>query len=120
MRLYKKPGSGVYYMDVQVPSGDGLVRKRMSCATSSHTEDLLGIRDWLGHADIKITAARYLHLLLGTTLPGREIMDAYGRAGLVPALGGFQDHVGSVEGISDCPPSGNTGAGLASGSHLTH
>lgn len=55
---------------------------RHTCATrlAEGGMDLIALRDWLGHSDIKITAARYVHLMNGHIHVGASILDAYGTA----------------------------------------
>lgn len=52
---------------------------RHTCATrlAEGGMDLVSLRDWLGHSDIKITAARYIHLMNGHIYRGASILDAY-------------------------------------------
>lgn len=52
---------------------------RHTCATrlAQGGMDLIGLRDWLGHSDIKITAGRYVHLMVGHIYRGTSILDAY-------------------------------------------
>jgi integrase len=58
---------------------------RHTCATrlAEGGLDLVGLRDWLGHSDIKITAQRYLHLMNGHIYRGAAILDNYGSIGSV-------------------------------------
>lgn len=53
---------------------------RHTCATrlAEGGMDLIGLRDWLGHSDIKITAGRYVHLMNGHIHVGASILDSYG------------------------------------------
>lgn len=50
---------------------------RHTCATrlAENGMDLLGLRDWLGHADIKVTAERYVHLMSSHIYRGAGILD---------------------------------------------
>jgi site-specific recombinase XerD len=50
---------------------------RHTCATrlAENGMDLLGLRDWLGHSDIKVTAERYVHLMSSHLYQGAEILD---------------------------------------------
>lgn len=50
---------------------------RHTCATrlAENGMDLLGLRDWLGHSDIKVTAERYVHLMSSHLFQGAEILD---------------------------------------------
>jgi integrase len=52
---------------------------RHTCATrlAEGGMDLVSLRDWLGHSDIKITAGRYIHLMNGHIYRGASILDAY-------------------------------------------
>lgn len=52
---------------------------RHTCATrlAQGGMDLIGLRDWLGHSDIKITAGRYIHLMVGHIYRGTAILDTY-------------------------------------------
>lgn len=52
---------------------------RHTCATrlAEGGLDLIALRDWLGHTDIKITAQRYVHLMNGHIYPGVSILDDY-------------------------------------------
>lgn len=54
---------------------------RHTCATrlAEGGLDLVALRDWLGHSDIKITAGRYLHLMNSHVWRGTTILNAYGR-----------------------------------------
>lgn len=54
---------------------------RHTCATrlAEGGLDLVALRDWLGHSDIKITAGRYLHLMNSHVWRGTAILNAYGR-----------------------------------------
>lgn len=65
---------------------------RHTCATrlALGGMDLVGLRDWLGHGDIKITAGRYIHLIVGHIYRGTSILDAY-RAPLVGTGGSTED-----------------------------
>lgn len=60
---------------------------RHTCATrlAEGGMDLIGLRDWLGHSDIKITAARYVHLMNSHIHVGAGILDAYSSS---PSNGG--------------------------------
>lgn len=72
---WKKGGSGVWYLwdnirrDVAEEGFDlsdvKLHTFRHTCATrlAEGGLDLVSLRDWLGHSDIKITAERYVHLM---------------------------------------------------------
>lgn len=53
---------------------------RHTCATrlAENGMDLLGLRDWLGHSDIKVTAERYVHLMSSHLYHGAEILDTIG------------------------------------------
>jgi integrase len=53
---------------------------RHTCATrlAEGGLDLVALRDWLGHSDIKITAGRYLHLMNSHVWRGTSILNAYG------------------------------------------
>lgn len=50
---------------------------RHTCATrlAEGGLDLVGLRDWLGHGDIKITASRYLHLMNSHIYRGAAILE---------------------------------------------
>lgn len=50
---------------------------RHTCATrlAENGMDLLGLRDWLGHSDIKVTAERYVHLMSSHLFQGAAILD---------------------------------------------
>lgn len=50
---------------------------RHTCATRLAVGgmDLLGLRDWLGHSDIKITADRYVHLMSSHLYQGAAILN---------------------------------------------
>jgi hypothetical protein len=50
---------------------------RHTCATRLAVGgmDLLGLRDWLGHSDIKITAERYIHLMSSHLYQGAAILN---------------------------------------------
>lgn len=56
---------------------------RHTCATrlAEGGMDLIGLRDWLGHSDIKITADRYVHLMNSHIYRGASILDMYGTSG---------------------------------------
>lgn len=53
---------------------------RHTCATrlAEGGMDLVGLRDWLGHSDINVTAERYIHLMNSHVHRGVAILDAYG------------------------------------------
>ncbi|WJY17694.1 site-specific integrase [Alteriqipengyuania flavescens] len=53
---------------------------RHTCATrlALGGMDLLGLRDWLGHSDIKITAERYVHLMSSHLYQGAAILNLAG------------------------------------------
>jgi integrase len=53
---------------------------RHTCATrlAEGGLDLVALRDWLGHSDIKITAGRYLHLMNSHVWRGTAILNSYG------------------------------------------
>jgi integrase len=55
--------------------------------------DLLGLRDWAGHSDIKITAGTYLHLCTSHLHRGAAILDAQ-RSSPLP------NTIGVVDGLS--------------------
>jgi integrase len=69
---------------------------RHTCATrlAEGRMDLVSLRDWLGHSDIKITAQRYLHLMNAHIWVGAAILDAYG--GTLPSTSGNGQENGSV------------------------
>lgn len=46
--------------------------------------DLIGLRDWAGHSDIKITADRYIHLMSSHLYRGASILDTF--RGSVPPV----------------------------------
>ena len=52
---------------------------RHTCATrlAQGGMDLIALRDWLGHGDIKITAGRYIHLMVGHIHRGTSILDTF-------------------------------------------
>lgn len=84
---WKKGGSGAWYLwnnireDMEKRGFDLSDVKqhtfRHTCGTrlAIGGMDLLGIRDWLGHADISITAARYIHLMTSHLYRGAAILD---------------------------------------------
>lgn len=80
---------------------------RHTCATrlAQGGMDLIGLRDWLGHSDIKITAGRYVHLMVGHIYRGTAILDAY--RDHIPDDGG--NELGTVIPFSmpDCQVNGN-------------
>lgn len=62
---------------------------RHTCATrlAQGGMDLIALRDWLGHGDIKITAGRYIHLMVGHIHRGTAILDTFnGTRGSAPRL----------------------------------
>jgi len=79
---------------------------RHTCATrlAEGGMDLLALRDWLGHSDIKITAGRYLHLMNAHIYPGVLILEEY--AGTYGADGGNDDEDGSEFSMDESRPSG--------------
>lgn len=58
---------------------------RHTCATrlAEGGLDLIALRDWLGHSDIKITAGRYLHLMNSHVWRGTSILNSYGSLGTI-------------------------------------
>ena len=52
---------------------------RHTCATrlAQGGMDLIGLRDWLGHGDIKVTAERYIHHMVGHIHRGTTILDTF-------------------------------------------
>jgi integrase len=66
---------------------------RHTCATrlAEGGMDLVSLRDWLGHSDIKITAARYVHLMNGHIYRGAAILDVYGPGHSIGADAGNED-----------------------------
>lgn len=82
---------------------------RHTCATrlAEGGMDLIGLRDWLGHSDIKITAARYVHLMNGHIHVGAAILDAYGTA---PSGRGEAEESPSNYGSIDLPVGGGDSA----------
>ena len=84
---------------------------RHTCATrlAEGGMDLIGLRDWLGHSDIKITAERYVHLMNGHIHVGASILDAYGTSPLEgpeieecpPISGKLDSHVNGRNSASD-------------------
>lgn len=78
---------------------------RHTCATrlAEGGMDLIGLRDWLGHSDIKITAGRYVHLMNGHIHVGAGILDAYGT---VPLEGPEIEECPTYDGKLDLQSSG--------------
>jgi hypothetical protein len=74
---------------------------RHTCATrlAEGGLDLIALRDWLGHTDIKITAGRYVHLMNGHIYPGVSILDDY--SGTIGSDEGNWDDDGSSCGITN-------------------
>jgi integrase len=79
---------------------------RHTCATrlAEGGMDLIALRDWLGHTDIKITASRYIHLMNGHIYPGVSILDEY--AGTIGLEEGNCDVDGETSGIRNVPANG--------------
>ncbi|MEM8575910.1 MAG: site-specific integrase [Pseudomonadota bacterium] len=82
---------------------------RHTCATrlAEGGLDLIGLRDWLGHSDIKITASRYVHLMNGHIHVGAAILDNYGTH---PSGRMELEETPSNYGIPDNPANGRDGA----------
>lgn len=84
---------------------------RHTCATrlAIGGMDLLGLRDWLGHSDIKITAERYIHLLSSHLYQGAAILDLHGAP---PAPEGTEEADGGLCGIHDVLSNGRDDASV--------
>jgi len=78
--------------------------------------DLIGLRDWLGHSDIKITAQRYVHRMVGHIYRGTSILNAY--RDNIPAPKGIAPETPDASTITDSQANGNYGANLVT--PLTH
>lgn len=83
---------------------------RHTCATrlAQGGMDLIGLRDWLGHSDIKITAERYVHLMVGHIYRGTAILDAY--RDRIPAGKGTEQATQEPFSMPDNQVKGNYGA----------
>ena len=77
---------------------------RHTCATrlAEGGMDLVSLRDWLGHSDIKVTASRYIHLMNGHIHRGASILDAYSQP-----LGTDGEEEGNRETDGEHPPKRN-------------
>ena len=80
---------------------------RHTCATRLAVGgmDLLGLRDWLGHSDIKITAERYVHLMSSHLYRGAAILNLSN--GSTGAPGGKHKPGGEGCVMADYLPSGS-------------
>ena len=87
---------------------------RHTCATRlcEGGMDLVSLRDWLGHSDIKITAGRYVHLMNGHIFRGASILDMYG-PGSIGSDGGNEEDDGEDVSKSDHLTSGRDRATVA-------
>lgn len=84
---WKKDGSGLWYLwqniktDLDAKGFDLSAVKlhtfRHTCATrlAEGGMDLVSLRDWLGHSDIKVTADRYIHLMVSHLQRGADILN---------------------------------------------
>jgi integrase len=83
---------------------------RHTCATrlAQGGMDLIGLRDWLGHSDIKITAQRYVHLMVGHIYRGTTILDAY--RDHIPQPKGIEQTMAAPLSMPDNQVQGNYGA----------
>jgi integrase len=82
---------------------------RHTCATrlAEGGMDLVSLRDWLGHSDIKITADRYIHLMSTHLYKGVAILNTGGTSGApVP----FDEEAGTPSVIRDIPVNGSNRA----------
>lgn len=82
---------------------------RHTCATrlAENGMDLLGLRDWLGHSDIKVTAERYVHLMSSHLYHGAELLDTLaGTSGLGK---GIEEPVEQPSTMNDYLSSGSDG-----------
>jgi integrase len=79
---------------------------RHTCASrlADNGMDLVSLRDWLGHSDIKITAQRYVHRMTGHLWVGAGILD--GVNGTDGEDGGNEVDDGDVFSMSDRLTSG--------------
>lgn len=75
---------------------------RHTCATrlAENGMDLLGLRDWLGHSDIKVTAERYVHLMSSHLFHGAELLDTL--AGASSNGGEIEEPAGPLGDMADC------------------
>jgi integrase len=114
---WKPGGSGIWYMWDNIRSDMmelGFDVSDLKVHTFRHTcgtrlavggMDLIGIRDWLGHSDISITAERYIHLMSSHLYRGVAILEI-GR-GAKECEGLPKDTDGNNTTIPEQPVSGN-------------
>src|SRR3546814_20276020 len=68
--------------------------------------DLVSLRDWLGHSDIKITAGRYVHRMNGHIHIGARILNAY-NIGTHGTKGGKRIEDGETSSLRNHPSNGS-------------
>ncbi|EQB12674.1 tyrosine-type recombinase/integrase [Novosphingobium lindaniclasticum] len=115
-----KPGaSGIHYFllnlraDMEAAGYDisdvSMHTMRHTCATRLAVGgmDLLALRDWLGHSDIKITAQRYIHLMSSHLYRGAAILNL---GGTIPAGGIIEPEESETSTLNNIPSSGNDSA----------
>lgn len=85
---------------------------RHTCATrlAENGMDLLGLRDWLGHSDIKVTADRYVHLMSSHIYRGAAILDRLNGERRVPQPATIDEDDGGRCDTAERLPSGRDSA----------
>lgn len=81
---------------------------RHTCATrlARGGMDLLSLKDWMGHSDIKITAERYVHLMVAHIHRGASILNTYSGT-MSPTQGGTNGEESDPSTMAYNQPSGS-------------